>query len=96
MQLLYLFRSVDDRVGLVLSEVRRDRIDKMIDYARFGVRWYWIVDPVARIFQILELDDSRRYAIVVAESGGTVRAPGCRGLKLDLDKLWASVDRLLR
>jgi Uma2 family endonuclease len=76
-------------------DIRRDRMEKMIEYARFGVRYYWLVDPEARLFEIYELGDDRRYAWVLGASRGTVASvPGCQGLELDLDALWAEIDRL--
>jgi Uma2 family endonuclease len=73
---------------------RRDRIDKMRDYANFGVRQYWLVDPELRVLEILELGADGRYAIALTASEGGHPAPGCEGLILDLDALWAEVDRL--
>jgi Uma2 family endonuclease len=73
---------------------RRDRSEKADDYAAFGVRWYWLVDPERRTFDILALGD-RAYQAVLAAAGGVVECvPGCEGLALDLDALWAEVDRL--
>lgn len=75
-------------------DARRDRVEKTADYARFGIRWYWLVDPAVRSFEILELGPKRRYTVVASVSSGKLAVPGCKGLKLDVDKLWASVDRL--
>src|SRR5262245_46441211 len=36
-------------------DVRRDRRDKRIEYARFGVRLYVLVDPEARLIEVYEL-----------------------------------------
>lgn len=73
---------------------RRDRIDKTRDYAHFGVRQYWIVDPEMRVLEILELGADGRYALALTASDGAHRVPGCEGLTLDLDALWAEIDRL--
>jgi Uma2 family endonuclease len=74
---------------------RRDRIEKVGEYADFGVRWYWIVEPEARSLEILELEEERRYAHVFsAVAGAHDRVLGCPGLVLDLDELWAEVERL--
>lgn len=72
-------------------DVRRDRIDKQNDYARAGVRYYWLLDPQARSLEILELRRGR-YSVAVAATGGKVRVPGCSGLALDLDALWQEID----
>ncbi len=74
---------------------RRDRVEKVKEYAAFGVRWYWIVDPELRTFEILELEPSGRYALTVSTAEGTVsEVPGCDDLTIDLDALWAEADQL--
>jgi len=73
----------------------RDRIEKADDYARFGVRWYWLVDPDARTLEIFELADSRHVRAVVARGGRLDAVAGCPDLSLDLDALWAEVDQLV-
>jgi Uma2 family endonuclease len=74
-------------------DVRRDRIDKAADYAAFGVRFYWLIDPDDRTFEIFELQ-AGGYLRVLAASEGALDVPGCAGLRLDLDALWAEIERL--
>jgi Uma2 family endonuclease len=69
-------------------DVRRDRIDKMADYARARASYYWVVDPMLRTIEVFELDRRRRYTMVLAASCGRMRVPGLRGFTLDLDALW--------
>lgn len=72
-------------------DTRRDRIDKAREYAKFGVRWYWLVDPAVRTVEIFERDAKGRYVQVAAASEGKIKVPGCRGLALELDALWRYV-----
>jgi Uma2 family endonuclease len=74
---------------------RRDRVEKVADYAAFGVAWYWLLDPQLRSLEILELDPQGRYLHVLGASIGTLeKIPGCEGLTLDLDAIWAAIDSL--
>jgi Uma2 family endonuclease len=73
-------------------DARRDRVEKISDYARAGISYYWILDPQLRTLEILELEASAQYRVAVARRRGKPRIPGCPGLVLNLDDLWADVD----
>jgi len=77
-------------------DVRRDRVDKLRDYARSGIPYYWIVDPQLRSLEVFERGADGRYTVVLTATRGRVRVPGCSGLTLDLDALWARVDQAER
>lgn len=76
-------------------DARRDRVEKLDEYAAFGVSWYWIVDPQLRSVEVFERSGDGRYVRALARVDGRVeRVPGCVDLVLDLDALWAEVDEL--
>jgi Uma2 family endonuclease len=76
-------------------DAKRDRIEKMDEYAAFQIRFYWILDPAERTLEIFELGADGRYVRAVGASDGVIDSvPGCDGLALDLGSLWAEVDRL--
>jgi Uma2 family endonuclease len=73
---------------------RRDRIEKMEDYARFGVPFYWLLDPALGSLEIFELRDGRYFRALAATEGTLTNVPGCEGLTLDIDALWAELARI--
>lgn len=94
-----LVRLPPDIAVEIISETardrRRDRVTKAGEYARFSIRYYWLVDPAARTLEIFELGSDGRYVVALgADSGVIDNVPGCEGLRLDLDDLWAEVDRI--
>lgn len=73
---------------------RRDRVEKLTEYASFGVPQYWLVDPEARTLEIFELGADGHYVLSESATSGAVQPPDCEGLTLDLDSLWDRVDSL--
>lgn len=73
---------------------RRDRVQKRAEYSSIGVRQYWIVDPETRVVEVLERGADGRFVQALVASEGSHAAPGLDGLELNLDELWADVDRL--
>lgn len=73
---------------------RRDRIEKMDEYASFGVIWYWIVDPGLQSLEIFELTGGRYARAARATEGRLDDVPGCPGLHLDLDEIWSKIAQL--
>ncbi len=69
-----------------------DRTKKSRAYADAGVRWMWLVDPIARTLEVLRLDGAQW--IVAANFGdtATVRAEPFDAIELDLSLWWLTED----
>lgn len=73
---------------------RRDRIEKMAEYASFGIRYYWILDPRLQSLEVWELTDGRYARAAYGTEGTMTNVPGCEGFSIDLDALWRKLSEL--
>ncbi len=75
------------------STSRRDRLDKRVLYAEYGVAEYWMVDPVGKFIEFLLLEDGH----YVVQNVGLDRyqSPRLPEVTIDLAAFWADVEKLL-
>ncbi len=70
------------------STARYDRISKLKIYAENKVPYYWIVDPLNRVLEVLILDGKSYKADLIFEKDDLVKAPPFKDLEFNLGKLW--------
>jgi Uma2 family endonuclease len=74
------------------STEKYDRTDKLEIYAREGVPWAWLVEPVNRTLEVLQLGQDRNWILRAAfRDDAVVRAQPFDAIELDLAILWADV-----
>ena len=73
------------------STARMDRLLKLNRYAAAGVSEYWLVDPAVRTIEFL-VNGGEQF-VVHAQDGGSWMSPAVAGIELDIDALWAAVER---
>ena len=71
------------------STAAYDRAEKMPLYARAGVTWAWLLDPLARLLEVLHLGPRGRWVLEqVFRGDGKVLAQPFEAVELDLAALW--------
>ena len=81
-----------DWICEVLSPSTRDfdRDEKMPVYAREGVRWAWLIDPIAKTLEVYVLDAGGRWGEpAIFRGADVVRAVPFDAIELGLSALWA-------
>jgi Uma2 family endonuclease len=73
------------------STERLDRARKLPIYAREGVRFAWLVNPLLRTLEVLQLEGARWLTLGVHEDDARVRAVPFDAIELELGVLWADV-----
>ena len=68
-----------------------DRAKKLAIYAREGVPWAWLIDPLARTLEVLKLENGR-WTILATHAGTDVAsAEPFEAIELELAALWGEV-----
>lgn len=83
-------RGAPDLVIEVLSPgtADRDRTLKRARYLRYGVREYWIVDPVARSIEVLVAGESDFETVRVHPAGTVATSASLEGLRIDVREVF--------
>lgn len=85
-------RGAPDLIGEVISRTSTeiDGVFKRKLYARYGVTYYWIVEPFEEWIRAYELGADGQYELVAEAHGNvTFSAPPFADLQIDLAALWA-------
>ena len=84
------FEVVPDWVCEILSPStkRKDRQDKMPLYARYGVRYAWLTDPVEHTLEVYRLEAGAWVEIGRFAEAGQVTAPPFEVVSIALEDLW--------
>ena len=70
------------------STASRDWTIKRDLYAKYGVKEYWVVDPVERRVWVMLLDDYRLEEVGSYGMGDVLTSPTLEGLSIDLDDIF--------
>jgi Uma2 family endonuclease len=85
----YLNGAADIAVEVISPEsVRRDRVVKLAEYERHGVREYWIADAQAQSLEIRVLQADGTYRLAFAGTEGTYASTVLPGLRVRAEWLW--------
>jgi Uma2 family endonuclease len=91
---VYSRRGIEGAPDLIVEIVspgtlKFDRVSKCQIYARYGVKWYWIVNPDDRTLDEYELRENC-YNLSGSYSGDMTFNPRLfPGLQMDLSEIWA-------
>lgn len=87
------FTLAPDWACEVLSRTtaKADRAEKLPVYAREQIRHVWLVDPILRTLEVLELEGAHFRILAVHRDDDRVRAVPFDAIELDLSILWADV-----
>lgn len=70
------------------STASRDRVTKRDLYRRFGVPYYWMVDPEARTLEALKRDGDRWVELGAWDDTATVRVEPFEAIELEVGRLF--------
>ena len=71
------------------SNATHDRVKKKSLYARAGVQYYWIVDPVERVLEAYRLDAGRWGEVGSYDHTALARIEPFEAIELEVGRLFA-------
>jgi len=84
-----LERPPDLAVEIIsLESIKRDRDEKYLEYAKAGIREYWLIDGLEQTAEFYRLHDRGFYKTVFAGSEGVYRSQVIAGFALEVSWLW--------
>ena len=85
------FKIIPDWVCEIVSPSsrRRNRVKKFNLYARYGVLFYWLIEPESKTLEAFELVGGRWQLVGAYEVDEKVRVKPFDAIELDLSLLWA-------
>lgn len=72
------------------STERIDRAKKLAIYAREGVPYAWLIEPLQQTLEVLRLESGRWSLLATRSARDRVRAEPFEAIELDLATLWAA------
>lgn len=92
---LTAFELAPDWICEVLSAATStlDRVRKMPVYAREGVQFAWLLEPIQRTLEVFQSQGQQWHTVGTWEGDVKVRAVPFDAIELDLRSLWADIRR---
>lgn len=81
----------DLAIEIISDTGRRDRVEKLNLYARYGVAEYWIVDPDSQLIEFL-VNENGRY-VVQSPADDRYQSPRLPEVVIEIAEFWREVDR---
>jgi Uma2 family endonuclease len=75
------------------GSVRIDREDKFAEYAKAGIRHYWIIDPREQTAEAFLLTRGAYKRVTSGRANEKFSAPPFKGLVIALERLWTRAPR---
>lgn len=80
-------------VEIISGTARRDRVEKLDLYARYGVPEYWIVEPQSQVIEFL-INEGGRF-VVQSPSNDCYQSPRLSEVVIQLAEFWREVEERL-
>ncbi len=71
------------------STAADDKGDKRDNYEKFGVREYWLVDPIRKSIEVYALVNERFKLIAYLEENGVLKSSVLEGFEMEIEQVFA-------